>query len=110
MSTTSLKLSEELKQRVVAIAERQDVSPHAFMINAIEQAATAAERRAAFVGEAQAAREQMLATGKGYDAKEVHAYLKARIAGAKVAKPMNKARARSFWNPAMSISTSSRNR
>ena len=87
MSTTSLKLSDELKRRAVAAAEMKGVSPHAFMVAAIEQAATAAEQRAGFVGEAQAAREQMLRTGKGYDAGEVHAYLKARIAGKKVVKP-----------------------
>lgn len=87
MPTTSLKLSDELKQRAVAAAEKKGVSPHAFMVHAIEQAATAAERRAGFVGEAQVAREQMLKTGEGYDASEVHAYLKARIAGNKPAKP-----------------------
>ena len=87
MSTTSLKLSDELKQRAVAAAQMKGVSPHAFMVSAIEQAATAAEQRAGFVGEAQAAREQMLRTGKGYDAGEVHAYLKARIAGKKAVKP-----------------------
>ena len=90
MSTTSLKLSDELKQRAVAAAEQKGVSPHAFMVQAIELAATAAERRASFVGEALAAREQMLSSGKGYDASEVHAYLKARIAGDKPAKPKAK--------------------
>ena len=39
MTTTSLKLPDELKQRAVAAAERIGVSPHAFMIHAIEQAA-----------------------------------------------------------------------
>lgn len=90
MPTTSLKLSDELKQRAVAAAEKSGVSPHAFMVRAIEQAATAAEQRAAFVAEAQAARDQMLTTGKGYDATEVHAYLKSRIAGNKTAKPRAK--------------------
>ena len=90
MSTTSLKLSEELKQRAVAAAERQGVSPHAFMVQAIEQAATAAEKRASFVGAAQAAREQMLSSGVGYDASEVHAYLKGRVAGDKAARPKAK--------------------
>mgnify|MGYP000320666049 CR=1 FL=1 len=90
MSTTSLKLSDELKQRAVAAAERKGVSPHAFMVQAIERAATAAERRASFVGEAQVAREQMLSSGTGYDASEVHAYLKARIAGDKVVRPKAK--------------------
>ena len=90
MSTTSLKLSDELKQRAVAAAEQKGVSPHAFMVQAIEQAATAAERRASFVAEARAAREQMLGSGMGYDASEVHAYLKARIAGDKVVRPKAK--------------------
>ncbi len=49
-----------------------------------------AERRACFVNEAQAARKHMLRTGKGYDADEVHAYLNARIAGRKPAKPKAK--------------------
>ncbi len=87
MSTTSLKLPDELKQRAIAAAEKKGVSPHAFMVHAIDQAATAAEQRASFVSDAQAAREQMLATGKGYDAAEVHAYLKARLSGDKPAKP-----------------------
>ena len=87
MSTTSLKLPDDLKQRAVSAAQKQGVSPHAFMVFAIEQAATAAERRAGFVAEARAARDKMLKTGKGYDADTVHAHLKARIAGKKSAKP-----------------------
>ncbi len=87
MSTTSLKLSDELKQRAIAAARRQGVSTHAFMVHAIEQAATAAERRSNFVAEAIKAREHTLATGKGFDADEVHAYLEARIANKKPAKP-----------------------
>ena len=87
MSTTSLKLSDELKQRAVAAAEKRGVSPHAFMVDAIEQAASAAERRAGFVNEALAAREQALKTGQGYDTRQVHAYLRERIAGKKSPKP-----------------------
>jgi hypothetical protein len=90
MSTTSLKLSDELKERAIAAAQRQGVSPHAFMVNAIDLAATAAEQRARFVADAQSAREKMLKTGKGYDADQVHAYLQARIAGKKPSKPKAK--------------------
>ena len=90
MSTTSLKLPEELKQRAIAVAREQGVSPHAFMVQAIEQAADAGERRASFVADAQAARDEALASGKGYDADEVHAYVKARAAGTKPAKPKAK--------------------
>ncbi|SEK71401.1 CopG family ribbon-helix-helix protein [Nitrosovibrio tenuis] len=90
MATTSLKLSDELKQRTIAAAEKKGVSPHAFMVQAIERAATAAESRASFVGEAQAAREKMLSTGKGFHVNEVHTYLKARIAGNNSVKPKAK--------------------
>ncbi|OFZ98066.1 MAG: hypothetical protein A3H35_00500 [Betaproteobacteria bacterium RIFCSPLOWO2_02_FULL_62_17] len=87
MATTSLKLPDELKRRAVAAAEKSGVSPHAFMVHAIEQAAASAERRASFVDQALSARVQMLKTRKGYDPDEVHAYLKARISGKKTAKP-----------------------
>lgn len=90
MSTTSLKLPDELKQRAISAAEQLGVSPHAFMVNAIEQAATVAERRAAFLSGAQAARKQMLETGQGYEADDVHAYIHARIAGNNPAKPKAK--------------------
>lgn len=59
-----------------------------FTAGAIEQAALAIEQRAAFVDAALAAREAMRKTGKGYDADEVHAYIKARIGGGKPAMPI----------------------
>jgi predicted transcriptional regulator len=90
MSTTSLKLPDELKLRAVSAAQTQGLSPHAFMVQAIEQAASAAERRHGFVAVALAAREQLQATGKAYDADEVHAYLKARVQGCKDTKPKAK--------------------
>ncbi len=90
MSTTSLKLPEELKQRAVAAAQKQGVTPHAFMVEAIRQAATAAEVRAQFVADADAARKAMLKSGTGYDADEVHAYLRQRIDGNKSGRPKAK--------------------
>ncbi len=90
MATTSLKLSEELKQRATAMARQQGMSPHAFMVGAIEHAATAAEQRAGFVADALNAKRQMQESGKGFDADEVHAYVMSRVNGQKVAKPKAK--------------------
>ncbi len=90
MSTTSLKLPDELKQRTIKAARKQGVSPHAFMVSAIEQAAAAAEQRAAFVTEAEAARKTMLTSGKGYDAAAVHTYIRNRVAGKKASRPKAK--------------------
>jgi predicted transcriptional regulator len=90
MATTSLKLPDELKKRAASAAQAQGVSPHAFMVNAIELAATAAEKRTSFVADALAAKDGMLATGTGYDSDEVHAYLKTRASGKQSAKPQAK--------------------
>lgn len=90
MATTSLKLSDELKLRATAMAQQQGISPHAFMVGAIEHAAAAAEQRAIFVADAVTARKQMQESGKGFDADEVHAYLMARASSQKVTKPKAK--------------------
>ena len=87
MPTTSLKLSQELRQRAAIAAQQEGISPHAFMLQAIERATRAAERRAEFVADALAARDEMLSSGLGYDADEVHAWLKARSAGKETARP-----------------------
>lgn len=87
MSTTSLKLHDKLKERAVAVAQNQGVSPHAFMVQAIEMATLAAEQRSSFLADAKAAHEQFLSTGKCYDGDEFCAYIKARAAGKKVGKP-----------------------
>lgn len=85
MPTTSLKLHDELKQRASAAAQNQGMTPHAFMVRAIERATQEAEQRAEFVAAAVAAREKLYATGKAYGADEVHAYIRARLEGKKVA-------------------------
>lgn len=87
MSTTSLKLSEELKQRAVAAAGKLGISTHAFMVDAIRQAADAVEQRAQFVGEALAARADMQDSGRGYEADDVRSYLRERLVNEKAEKP-----------------------
>lgn len=87
MATTSLKLSDDLKQRTAVVAEQLGISTHAFMVGAIEQAATAAEQRRGFIADALAAKAEMEETGLGYDAGEVHAWLKAKVAGKRAPKP-----------------------
>jgi predicted transcriptional regulator len=90
MSTTSLKLTDELKRRAAAAAQSQGVTLHAFMLAAIESATTGAEQRASFVAEALAARTAMLDSGRGYDADDVHAYLRNRVSGKKSVRPKAK--------------------
>jgi predicted transcriptional regulator len=87
MSTTSLKLSEELKQRAAMAAGELGISPHAFMVEAIRQAADAVEQRAQFIEQAQTARAEMLDSGLGFDANDVRSYLRQRLAESSADRP-----------------------
>jgi predicted transcriptional regulator len=90
MSTTSLKLSDEVKQLALEAAEHRGVTPHAFMVEAIRSAATSEKLRAALIASALAARDEALESGKGFDARAVHTYARARIAGKSATKPQAK--------------------
>jgi predicted transcriptional regulator len=80
MSTTSLKLSDAIKASAVEAAKELGISPHAFMVEAIKQAAINAEYRKIFIEEARAARETTIKTNQVFDAQDVFEHLRARIA------------------------------
>tara|TARA_R110000787_G_scaffold15088_16_gene46478 strand:+ start:2454 stop:2738 length:285 start_codon:yes stop_codon:yes gene_type:complete len=90
MSTTSLKLPDEIKQLAVAAAKLRGVSTHAFMVEAIQSAASAEKQRAEFVADALEARAKALRSGKGFAAADVHKYIAKRGRGLKAAKPRAK--------------------
>ncbi|MGH8454254.1 MAG: hypothetical protein ACRESW_06860 [Nevskiales bacterium] len=90
MSTTSLKLPDELKDRAAAAAKTRGISTHAFMVEAVRQATTSSEQRARFLADAQAARRAMRKSGKGYAADEVHAYLRAKVRARRAPRPKAK--------------------
>ena len=85
--TTTLKIAADLKRRVVAAAKAADKSPHAFMLEAIEQQTLLDEQRRAFVAEAVAARAEALTSGEGYAAADVHRYLAAHVRGDGATRP-----------------------
>jgi predicted transcriptional regulator len=87
MPATTLKLPADLKDRVKALAEATGKSPHAFMVEAIAQQASLAEKREAFVADALKASEDFHRTGKAYAFEDVRRYYLARVAGKPVRKP-----------------------
>lgn len=87
MSTTTLKLPDELKARIAPLAEAQGVTPHAWMVAALATQAELAERRAALVRDALAAEAEVEAGGEVYAAEAVHAYLRERLAGKAASRP-----------------------
>lgn len=82
MSTISLRLPDELKQRAIDAAHVLGIRPHAFMVDAIRQAVHAVEKRAAFVAHARDARAEMLAESQGHAADDVRAFLRSRLTDA----------------------------
>jgi predicted transcriptional regulator len=74
MSTTSLKLSEELKNRATSAARELGISTHAFMLSAIDQAVQIADERASFLANAKRARDDAIETGMAFDAADVHSH------------------------------------
>jgi hypothetical protein len=53
----------------------------------MDEESEASQKRDAFIAEALAAEQEMLASGLGYAAEEVHSYIRARIAGEKPQRP-----------------------
>lgn len=84
MSTTSLKLSDEIKLKAASAAKELGVSAHAFMVEAIRLASVNAEYRKAFINEAKFARKAALETNEAFESKDVFNHLRLRIAGKQV--------------------------
>jgi len=78
MSTTTIRLSEPLKQRVQKAAEQADMTPHSFILEAIAEKAERAEQQASFVAEALAREATVQATGHALDWADARSWLKSR--------------------------------
>ena len=83
VSTTSLKLTDEIKLQAANAAKDLGITTHAFMVEAIKQASINAELRRSFIEDANNSRKEVLQEGKVHDAEKVFKHLKARIAGKK---------------------------
>lgn len=94
MSTTTIRLSPELKSRVAAAAERAGTTPHGFILEAIAEKADREERRADFLDAAERRYARIVASGKTIPWKKMRAYLEARVAGKTVARPLARKLAR----------------
>lgn len=87
MSTTTLRLSDDLKARIAEAAKRAGISPHHFMLEAVAEKTEQAEKRAHFEAVAEQRYAKILESGETLDWHEVRDYLKARVAGHSIARP-----------------------
>ncbi|OOO03519.1 MAG: hypothetical protein USCGTAYLOR_00243 [Chromatiales bacterium USCg_Taylor] len=90
MSITSLKLPDELKERIAALVEESGQSAHAFMVEAIARETERAELRRQFLEDARKAEGDVLRAGKVYDAEEVLDYLDAKAKDGDAKRPRAK--------------------
>jgi predicted transcriptional regulator len=87
MSTTTIRLPQDLKQRVARAAKRSGATAHGFILEAIREKAEQEERRAEFMDTAERRYAEIAASGRTVSWNEMRRYLKRRVAGAKVARP-----------------------
>ena len=83
---TTLKLPEELKNRITRLAKQSKKSAHSLMIEALQREVSREERMQAFVQEALAADAEIEAGAAVYRAEDVHDWLD-RLATKRKAAP-----------------------
>jgi len=94
MTTTTIRLPEELKARVTAAAARTGTTAHAFILEAIAEKAANEECRAEFDTEAEERYTRMVAAGMAIPWSDMRAYLQERVAGKPATRPVARKLAR----------------
>ena len=87
MSTTTIRLPEDLKARIAAAAKRAGTTPHSFILEAIAEKAELEERRADFNRVAEERYARVVASGKTIPWNEMRGYLEDRLTGRKAKRP-----------------------
>lgn len=87
MSTTTIRLPDDLKARVAAAAKRSGTTAHAFILEAIAEKAQAGGLRADFAGVAEARYAGIVSFGKTIPWPEMRAHMQARLAGKVARRP-----------------------
>ncbi len=87
MSTTTIRLPEDLKARIAAAAKRAGTTPHSFILEAIAEKAEQEERRADFNRVAEERYARVVASGKTIPWNEMRGYLEDRLADKTAKRP-----------------------
>ena len=80
MSTTTLRVDESLRERIVRLAGALNQTPHSFMVEALAEKADEAEWKLALQKEAQRRDKAMQKAGTGLEWKDVKQRLNDKIA------------------------------
>ncbi len=87
MSTTTIRIPEDLKARVAAAAKRAGTTSHGFILEAITEKAEQMDLRADFDAVAEDRYARIVASGKTIPWTEMRGYLEERLAGKAVKRP-----------------------
>jgi predicted transcriptional regulator len=83
----SLRVPDDVKDRVGKLAVTRDTTAHAFMVEAIREKVEAEEARASFYAEGVKRLAEMKRSGMGIPADEVFDYLRRRARGEHPKRP-----------------------
>ena len=90
MSTTTIRLPKDLKERVARAAERTGTTAHGFILEAIAEKAELEERRTDFFDTAEQRYSAIAASGKTVPWREMRRYLERRVGGRKAVRPKSR--------------------
>ena len=82
MSTTTLRIEDALRERIIRLAKAFDQTPHNFMLEALAQKADEAEWKLSMQREAQQRDAALIAGEPGVEWHEMRAYLRGRLSDA----------------------------
>ena len=94
MTTTTIRLPEDLKARVATAAKRAGTTAHGFILEAIAEKTQQAELRADFDEAAEQRYADIVSSGKTISWTEMRKYLEARVAGRSAKRPVARRLAR----------------
>lgn len=78
MSTTTIRLPKDLKERLARAAERAGTTPHGFILEAIAEKTELEERRSDFLDTAEQRYADIVTSGKTVPWSEMRRYLERR--------------------------------
>ena len=89
-TTTTIRLPEELRERIASAAQRAGKTTHSFILEAIAEKAELEEQRAEFDAEADARLSKIVESGRTIPWADMRKYLEDRVAGKKTTRPVAK--------------------
>jgi predicted transcriptional regulator len=86
-TSTTLKLPDELRARIAALAEADGKTSHAYMVEALQEKADRAERRRDYLAAGTKALHEYERTGIAYAMEDVERYILGIVAGKRLSRP-----------------------